>query len=338
MSDAHAVWTVAPYEVRIHTESLAPLNADEVAISTHYSAISHGTEMLVYRGQVPGSMALDLPTLEGSFAFPIKYGYAVVGRVQDIGTAVVDVAIGDMVFALHPHQTYCHVHHTLVKKIPPTIPAKAAVLAANMETAINIVHDTRPVLGDIVVVVGLGVVGLLVSWLLARQAVRVIAIDPIAHRRECAQQLGVLKVIHPDDVAEFVQEITEGRGADCVIEVSGNPKALPLALDLVGQEGLIVVASWYGNKPVTLDLGSRFHRGRVRMRSSQVGQLSPDLAPRWDYQRRMGVVWRMLAQFPYHVVISHEYRFENAAVAYEAIDHGELPMVQTVLQYAIAKG
>ncbi|MFN5059362.1 MAG: zinc-dependent alcohol dehydrogenase [Chloroflexota bacterium] len=338
MSDTHAVWTVAPYQVRIQTESLAPLNADEVAISTHYSAISHGTEMLVYRGQVPSSMALDLPTLEGSFAFPIKYGYAVVGRVQDIGDAVADVAIGDMVFALHPHQTYCHVHHTLVKKIPPTVPAKAAVLAANMETAINIVHDTRPVLGDIVVVIGLGVVGLLVSWLLARQAVRVIAIDPIAHRRECAQQMGVLKVIHPDEAPQFVHMITEKRGADCVIEVSGNPEALPLALDLVGQEGLIVVASWYGSKPVTLDLGSRFHRGRVRMRSSQVGQLAPDLAPRWDYQRRMSVVWRMLAQFPYHVVLTHEYRFENAASAYDVIDRNELPMVQTVLQYAIDKG
>ncbi len=338
MSDAQAVWTVAPYQVRVQNESLALLNADEVAISTHYSAISHGTEMLVYRGQVPSSMVLDLPTLEGSFAFPIKYGYAVVGRVQEVGSAVTDVAVGDMVFALHPHQTYCHVHHTLVKKIPPKVPTKAAVLAANMETAINIVHDARPALGDVVVVIGLGVVGLLVSWLLARHAVRVIAIDPVAHRRECAQQLGITKVSHPDEAAEFVNVITEGRGADTVIEVSGNPKALPLALDVVGQEGLIVVASWYGNKSVTLDLGSRFHRGRVRIRSSQVGQLAPDLAPRWDYQRRMSVVWRMLAQFPYQAIITHEYRFENAASAYEAIDHHELPMVQVVLQYAIAKG
>jgi len=338
MSDALAVWTVAPYQVRIQSETLAPLSAEEVAISTQYSAISHGTEMLVYRGEVPSTMTLDLSTLEGSFAFPIKYGYAVVGRVQEIGNAVTDVAVGDLVFALHPHQTYCHVHHTLVKKIPSTVPAKAAVLAANMETAINIVHDTRPALGDIVVVIGLGVVGLLVSWLLARQAVRVIAVDPVAHRRECAQQLGIMKVVHPDDAPEFVRVVTEGRGADCVIEVSGNPKALSLAIDVVGQEGLVVVASWYGSKSVTLDLGSRFHRGRVRMRSSQVGQLAPDLAPRWNYQRRMSVVWRMLAQFPYQVVITHEYRFDNAAVAYEAIDHSELPMVQTVLHYALAKG
>jgi 2-desacetyl-2-hydroxyethyl bacteriochlorophyllide A dehydrogenase len=338
MSDAHAVWTVAPYQVQIQSESLVPLRDDEVAISTHYSAISHGTEMLVYRGHVPSGMTLDLPTLEGSFAFPIKYGYAVVGRVQAVGGDVTDVAAGDMVFALHPHQTYCHVHHSLVKKIPPAVPVKAAVLAANMETAINIVHDTRPALGDIVVVIGLGVVGLLVAWLLARQAVRVIAVDPVAHRRECAQQLGIIKVVHPDDAIEFVNAITDGRGADGVIEISGNPQALPLALAMVGQEGIVVVGSWYGNKPVTLDLGSRFHRGRVRMRSSQVGQLSPDLAPRWNYQRRMSVVWRMLAQFPHQFVITHEYRFENAAVAYETIDRGELSMVQAVLQYAIAKG
>jgi 2-desacetyl-2-hydroxyethyl bacteriochlorophyllide A dehydrogenase len=338
MSDAQAVWMVAPYQVHIQTESLAPLHDDEVAISTHYSAISHGTEMLVYRGQVPSGMALDLPTLEGSFAFPIKYGYAMIGRVQDVGRAVTDISIGDMVFVLHPHQTHCHVHHSFVKKIPAAVPPKAAVLAANMETAINIVHDARPALGDVVAVIGLGVVGLLVSWLLARQAVRVIAIDPVDYRRECAQQLGIIKVTHSDDAAEFVNMITEGRGADCVIEVSGNPKALPLALDLVGQEGLIVVASWYGNKPVTLDLGGRFHRGRVRMRSSQVGQLAPDLVPRWSYDRRMRMAWRMLSQFPYQAVITHEYRFENAASAYEAIDHSELPMVQAVLQYAIAKG
>lgn len=338
MSDAQAAWMVAPYQVRIQSESLEPLGADEVAISTHYSAISHGTEMLVYRGQVPSGMALDLPTLAGSFAFPIKYGYAMVGYVREVGSSVNDIVVGDMVFALHPHQTHCHVHHTLVKKIPPTVSAKAAVLAANMETAINIVHDARPVLGDVVAVIGLGVVGLLVSWLLARQAVRVIAIDPAAHRRECAQQLGITKVTHPDNAKAFVAEITEDRGVDCAIEVSGNPNALPLALDVVGQEGLVVVASWYGTKPVTLDLGSRFHRGRIRMRSSQVGQLAPDLAPRWDYQRRMYTVWRMLAQFPYQVVITHEFHFENAAVAYEAIDHGDLPMVQSVLQYAIAKG
>lgn len=338
MSNAHAVWTVAPYQMRIQTETLAPLKADEVAISTHYSAISHGTEMLVYRGQVPGDMMLDLPTLEGSFAFPIKYGYAIVGRVQAIGSAITDVAIGDMVFALHPHQTYCHVHHSLVKKIPSNVPVKAAVFAANMETAINIVHDTRPALGDVVVVMGLGVVGLLVAWLLARHAVRVVAIDPVTHRCECAQQLGIIKVVHPDDAVEFIQGLTEGRGADCVIEVSGNPNALSLALDVVGQEGLVVIASWYGNKPATLDLGSRFHRGRVRMRSSQVGQLSPDLLPRWDYKRRMHMVWRMLSQFPSQILITHEYRFENAISAYEAIDRGELPMVQTVLQYALTKG
>lgn len=338
MSDTQAVWVVAPYQVHIQSETLAPLADDEVAISTQVSAISHGTEMLVYRGLVPRGMALDLPTFEGSFAFPIKYGYALVGQVRDVGRAVTNLAIGDMVFVLHPHQTYCHVHHTFVKKIPTTVSPKAAVLAANMETAVNIVQDARPALGDVVVVVGLGTVGLLVSWLLARQAVRVIAVDPTAHRRECAQQLGVIKVVHPDDAHEFVSEITEGRGADCVIEVSGNPHALPLALTLVGQEGLVVVASWYGTKPVTLDLGSHFHRGRVRIRSSQVGQLAPDLVPRWDFQRRMGVVWRMLAQFPYQLVMTHEYHFAHAALAYEAIDRNELPFIQTTLHYALAKG
>ena len=329
---------VAPYQVRIQAESPKPLRPDEVALSACYSAISHGTEMLVYRGQVSDGMNLDLPTFEGSFAFPIKYGYAVVGTVTAVGSAVSGMTEGDSVFALHPHQTRCHVQQSLVHKIPAAVPLKAAVLAANMETAINIMHDTRPALGDVVVVIGLGVVGLLVAWLLSRQSVQVIAVDPAAHRRACARQLGVQTVVHPDEAPQLVRTQSHQRGADCVIEVSGNPQALPMALDIVGQEGLIVVASWYGNKPVTLDLGSRFHRGRVRMKSSQVGQLAPDLAPRWDYQRRMSVVWELLSLFPFQTVITHEYRFLDAAIAYQDIDQQLVPMIQTVLAYEHTQG
>ncbi|MFM2310516.1 MAG: hypothetical protein RLY87_2638 [Chloroflexota bacterium] len=333
ITEISALWTVAPYEVRIQPEKHKPLRPDDVVLTTRYSAISHGTEMLVYRGQVPEGMSLDLPTFDGSFAFPIKYGYAVVGTVTALGSAVSGFAIGDSVFALHPHQTQCTVQQGLVHSIPTSVPLQAAVLSANMETAINIVHDTRPAIGDVVVVIGLGVVGLLVAWLLARQSVHVIAVDPVAHRRTCAKQLGVPHVIHPDEALALVRTISHQRGADCVIEVSGNPQALPLALDIVGQEGLIVVASWYGTKNVTLDLGSTFHRGRVRMRSSQVGHLAPDLAPRWDYARRMALVWELLAQFPYQTVITHAYRFADAARAYHDIDQHQLPIIQTVLTY-----
>jgi threonine dehydrogenase-like Zn-dependent dehydrogenase len=220
------------------------------------------------------------------------------------------------------------------KRIPAGIAPTTAVLAANMETAIKIVHDLRPALGDVVVVVGLGVVGLLVTWLLARQQLTsVIGVDPVALRRELAQQLGADAVCSPSDAAAVVAVATHGRGADGVVEVSGNPAALAGAVAVAGFEAQVVVASWYGTKAVTLDLGSHFHRSRIRLRASQVGHLAPDLLPRWDYARRMEVVWRQLAQFPAQLLVSHYYHFSDAPQAYAVVDGGGADIVQVVLHY-----
>jgi len=333
-TDVQAIWMTGVRQITLRTEALPPLADDAVAVRALRSAISHGTEMLVYRGQVPADLALDLPTLAGSFAFPIKYGYALVGEVTACGAAVTSHQVGDNVFVLHPHQTHLQVPATQAKRIPAGIAITTAVLAANMETAINIVHDLRPALGDVVVVVGLGVVGLLVTWLLARHPLAcVIGVDPVAERRALAQQLGADAVCAPADAAAVVMVATHGRGADGVIEVSGNPAALAGAVAVAGFEAQVVVASWYGTKAVTLDLGSHFHRSRIRLRASQVGHLAPDLLPRWDYARRMEVVWQHLAQIPAQLLISHHYDFNAAPQAYAVVDGGGADVLQVVLHY-----
>jgi 2-desacetyl-2-hydroxyethyl bacteriochlorophyllide A dehydrogenase len=333
-SEAQAVWMLAPRQVVVRSDELPALPADQVCVRARWSAISQGTEMLVYRGQVAPDMALDLPTFQGSFAFPIKYGYALVGVVEAIGDAVTTVAVGDAVFVLHPHQDVCHVPVSLVKKIPATVPLPAAVLAANMETAINIVLDAHPRLGECVVVVGLGIVGMLVAWLLQRHPVQVLAVDVSAYRRQLATQLGVAQVCHPDDVAAFLAGHTHERGADAVIEVSGNPQALARSTAWLAQEGRVVVASWYGTKAVTLDLGSHFHRRRLQLISSQVGHLPAVLGPRWDSERRMQLVWQMLADIPFHEVLTHTFAFTDAAQAYAQLDAAQVPMMQVVFDYA----
>lgn len=321
-----AVWFEAPQQAHLRSEQLAPLAADEVRIRAVYSAISHGTEMLVYRGQVPADLGLDLPTLQGSFAFPIKYGYALVGHVEACGTHVHDIAVGERVFALHPHQTVCHVPQALVKPIPVQVDLQAAVLAANMETAVNIVLDVAPVLGERIVLTGLGVVGLLVAWILQQHPIELVVADINPRRRELAQQLGCRVVCHPDQMGAYGDY-------DAAVEVSGNPRALESIMPHMAREGRIVVASWYGTKPVVLDLGSRFHRQRLRMVSSQVGHIPAALTARWDTHRRMQVVWQLLAQLPYQRLISHTMPFAQASDVYSLIDTAPEAVLQVVLQY-----
>jgi 2-desacetyl-2-hydroxyethyl bacteriochlorophyllide A dehydrogenase len=334
MHDSKAIWMLAPRSITLVPEELDALAPDAVAVQTEYSAISQGTELLVYRGHVDAALALDLPTLAGSFAFPIKYGYALVGRIATHGSAVTSHQVGDRVFVLHPHQTYVHVPAASAQRIPDDVDTQAALFAANMETAITIVHDLRPALGEVVVVMGLGIVGLLVSWLLSRmQGITVIAVDPLAWRQTVAQQLGIACVVHPDQVAAQVDQLTRQRGADAVVEVSGNPAALDTAITLLAMEGRVIVASWYGTKDVALQLGTHFHRKRIQLRASQVGRLSPDLVPRWDYARRMQTVWQLLRDLPYQVLISHTVAFADAASAYAMIDAGHPGVVQVVLHY-----
>lgn len=337
---ARALWLAAPRVAEFRHEIVPPPEAGEIRVRTIASALSQGTELLVYRGQVPPDLPLDLPTLAGSFAFPIKYGYAAVGRIVDIGAAVTDFTPGDVVFVHHPHQSAFVVPaHPPAGPGPVRLPAgldpPLGLFIANLETAINVLLDTPLRLGETALVFGQGTVGLLIAQLLRRAgAGRVIAIDPLARRRALALRLGVDEALAPaDDLRARLRALTGGRGADVAIEASGAGAALQAALEAVATEGTVVAVSWYGTKPVTLTLGGHFHRGRVRLRSSQVGRLDPALAPRWDHARRLALALALLSQLRLADLISHRVPFGDAPAAYRLVDERPDEAVQAVLTY-----
>ena len=319
----------------LRAEWVSPPGVDEVQVRALASAISHGTEMLVYRGHIPADMPLDLPTLAGSYAFPIKYGYAIVGRVVAVGPGVTAWAVGELVFALHPHQAVFNAPTHLLARLPPDLDPELGVFCANVETALNIAHDTPIRLGETAVVFGQGVVGALAAQTLRLAgAGRVFTVDPLPARRELALRLGADAAFAPgDDLPARVRAANNGRLADVALEVSGSPLALQTAIECVMDEGTVVVASWYGTKPVTLELGGRFHRGRLTLRSSQVGRLNPALGPRWDYARRLETAAAMLPRLRLHELITHRFPLANAPLAYDLVDKRPGECGQVVLVY-----
>lgn len=338
--EARSLWFAAPREVELRAERVPAPGPGEVRVRSIASAISHGTEMLVYRSEVDPEMPLDLPTFEGWFGFPIKYGYATVGRVLDAGPNAAALSRGDLVFVHHPHQDVFAVPAGFATKLPEHLDPLRGLFFANLETALNVVHDTPLRFGETAVVFGQGVVGLLVTRLLSLAgAGRVLAVDPLASRRELATVMGADEALGPESVAARVPEATNGRGADVAVEVSGAGAALQAAVDVVAAEGTVVAASWYGTKPVALDLGGHFHRGRVRLRSSQVGRLNPESSPRWDRERRTEAVLGLLEDDRLRLggLISHRFRFEEAREAYRLVDERPGETAQVVFTHDVGR-
>lgn len=292
-------------------------------LRTIYSGISTGTELLAYRGQIDPDLPLDetIGALGGTFRYPFQYGYSCVAVVEETRS---DFRRGDVVFAFHPHED------VFVAVAGDVIPlgsahAREATLFPYVETALQITLDAGPTLGDTVVVFGLGVVGVLTSALLQRAGARVVAVEPQADRRELAASIGIPSVVTAEDVAAPVP---------LVIESSGNPDALPQALPLLAHEGTVVVASWYGTKPVTLLLGQEFHRRRLTLRSTQVSTIPARLADRWDVLRRRREAVTLLDELPLNAIASHTFAFEEAADAYRALDAREPGLIHVALRYA----
>jgi 2-desacetyl-2-hydroxyethyl bacteriochlorophyllide A dehydrogenase len=336
---ARALWFTAPRTAEFRQETVPPPGRDEVRIRAIASAVSAGTELLVYRGEVPQGLRLDLPTFAGSYDFPIKYGYAAVGRILDTGPNVEHLVAGDPVFVHHPHQEAFVVPAWMPVRLPGDLDPLLGVFSANLETALNIAHDTPVRLGETTLVFGQGVVGFLVGLLLKLAgAGAVLVVDPLEDRRRLALAAGADGAFGPGELNERVAEITGGRGADVAVEASGSGVALQSAIDSVATEGTVVVASWYGSKPVTLALGGHFHRGRVRLRSSQVGRSNPELAPRWDRNRRMDTVLGLLDRLKLRELISHRIPFEEAPGAYPLLDERPEEALQVVFTYDGPRG
>ncbi|HYV07303.1 MAG TPA: zinc-binding alcohol dehydrogenase, partial [Blastocatellia bacterium] len=323
---AVSIWFSAPRTVELRTENARMPAAREVRVEALYSGISHGSEMMVYRGEVPPELELDssLATLQGSFNFPVKYGYANVGRVLDIGADVGDLTEGQLVFAFNPHETCYTVPASVLIKLPPEIDPRLGVFAANVETAMNAVLDAAPRLGERVVVVGQGVVGLLITQLMRKAgASLIITTDLYENRRRLSLLAGADLSIDPasKSLGEHVAAMTDGMGADIVIEASGQPAALDAAVKVTAAEGRVVVVSWYGTKRADLNLGSDFHRKRLTLKSSQVSNLDPSLTPRWTIRRRRNLAVGYLRELMLDEMISHVLSFNQAAEAYRLIDH-----------------
>ena len=333
--EARALWFAAPRTAELRPEIAPAPGPGDVRVRTISSAISGGTEMLVYRGEAPEGMPLDLPTLAGGYGLPIKYGYAAVGYVLDTGSHVQRLSPGDPVFVHHPHQDFFTVPAHMPVRLPEGLDPRLGVYCANLETALNIVHDPPLRLGETALVFGQGVVGLLVTQLLKLSgAGAVLVVDPLERRRKLALAVGADAAFEPGEgLEERFWEATGGRGADVAVEASGAGPALQAAIDGVAEEGTVVVASWYGAKPVSLSLGGHFHRGRVRLRSSQVGRLAPESGPRWDRDRRMEAVLNLLSRLRLEEMISHRISFHRAPEAYRLLDERPGEAVQVVLTY-----
>jgi 2-desacetyl-2-hydroxyethyl bacteriochlorophyllide A dehydrogenase len=332
--EARAVWFDAPRSAVLRSERVPPPGPGEVRVKTGLSAVSHGTEMLVYRGEVPEDLPLDLPTLSGGYGFPIKFGYAAVGRVAEAGETVENLSPGAPVFVHHPHQTSFTVPEAMAIPLPEGLDPALGVFFANAETALNVVHDSPVKLGETVAVFGQGVVGLLVTRLLKLAGARVLAVEPAAGRRELSAKFGADAVLEPgEDVPKALRGLTDGRGADVAFEVSGAEAALRSAVECVADEGTVVAASWYGTKPVSLDLGGRFHRGRVRIRSSQVGNISPEISVRWSRDRRTKTVLGLLPSLMLEELVSRRVPFEEAPEVYRKLDRSPESAIQFVFEY-----
>ncbi|MDQ3375847.1 MAG: zinc-binding alcohol dehydrogenase [Actinomycetota bacterium] len=331
-----ALWFAGRRHAELRPGDAPAPGPGEVRVRTILSAVSHGTEMLVYRGEAPEDLPLDLPTFAGGFSFPIKHGYASAGRVLDTGPDVEGLSPGDLVFVHHPHQDAFTVPADLPVRLPRNLDPLRAVFFANAETALNVVHDTPARLGETALVFGQGVVGLLVTRLLKMSSVSVLAVEPVPRRRELALKMGADAAFGPGDgLGERVLAATDGRGVDVAVEASGSGAALAEAVGCVAVEGTVVAASWYGTKPVWLPLGGHFHRGRVKIRSSQVGRMAPELSARWDGKRRRGTVISLLQdpRLPLDSLVSHRIPFGEAPEAYRMLDKEPGDAVQVVFDY-----
>ncbi|GAA0603112.1 zinc-binding alcohol dehydrogenase [Caenispirillum bisanense] len=286
--NATAFWTTAPGQGELRPEPLPPAPGEgEALVRTLFTAISRGTEATVFHGRVPASQqtAMRAPFQAGEFPFPVKYGYCAVGVVE-AGPADL---LGRAGFCLHPHQDRFVVPAAALVPLPPSLPPERAVLAANMETAVNALWDAPPCVGDRVVVLGAGVVGCLVARLAAQvPGVRVTLADPAPGRRAVAERLGL----------SFCPPQEAPGDADLVVEASGNPAALETALALAGTEATVLCLSWYGDAAVTLPLGEAFHSRRLRLLSSQVGAVAPARRPRRSHADRLATALHLLAADP----------------------------------------
>ena len=330
------LYFTAPRQVELREEPLAALGADDILVETICSAISAGTEMLAYQGRFPRDIEADsvISGLRASFAYPLAYGYACVGVVKDTGIQVDPSWRDKIVFAFQPHTSHFICKPDSLFLIPASLSPESACFLPNTETAVNLVQDGAPIFGERVLVLGQGVVGLLTASLLNEFPLDVLVTadcyalrcnaSPVAHRLSLDPHSSGF---HPEAMGFLKQ------GADLTFELSGNPTALNDAIALTAFGGRIVIGSWYGEKQVEVHLGGAFHRSRIKLISSQVSTIAPELQGRWDKARRFDAAWKALERIRPEKWITHRFSIDHAGEAYQLLDERPQDAIQILVTY-----
>lgn len=356
---ARTLFFIAPRQVEIWESELPVLQDDEVLVETRCSAISAGTEMLVYRGEFPRVPDLN-DNLSSDLQYPLAYGYACVGRIAETGKHVDKALLGKLVFGFAPHASAFICNPSSLIPAPASLPAKACVFLPNMETAVNLVQDGAPILGERVLVLGQGVVGLLVASLLREFPLEaLVTLDRYALRRKASLEIGVDDSFDPEVLEEnfsdsgnkrqfgytqtqpspstattpATNQFAYAQNFDLTFELSGSPSALNDAIALTAFSGRIVIGSWYGEKRAPIDLGGAFHRSRIQLIASQVSTIAPALSGRWDKSRRFGVAWEALRRIQPQKWITHRFPIEEAEEAYRLLDENPQETIQVIFEY-----
>ena len=328
MQKARTLFFTAPKQIEIRETSLPPLKDDEVLVETICSAISAGTEMLVYRGQFP-HLADSHDAVSSDLNYPLAYGYACVGRVKVLGEKVTRDWEDRLVFSFQAHTSHFVTKTESLFPIPYSLSPENACFLPNMETAVNLVQDGAPILGERVLVLGQGVVGLLTASLLTEFPLEsLVTVDRFELRRKALQVESRTSNVERRSIQDLRPSTF-----DLVFELSGSPSALNDAIALTSFSGRIVIGSWYGQKRAEINLGSTFHRSRIKLISSQVSSISPELSGRWDKARRFEVTWEALNRIQPAKWITHRFSLDEAAKAYQLLDENPQETIQVVFEY-----
>ncbi|MBC7877759.1 MAG: zinc-binding alcohol dehydrogenase [Anaerolineales bacterium] len=332
MPTAKTLFFTAKKQIEIRESNISPLKEDEVLVETICSAISAGTEMLVYRGEFP-HLADAHDNVSSNLNYPLAYGYACVGKVIEIGKMVNGEWLNRRVFSFQPHTTHFIAKTDSLIPIPDSLNPETASFLPSMETAVNLVQDGAPILGERVLVLGQGVVGLCTASLLTEFPLEsLVTVDQFELRRNAIfveGQRSKVKNLSPSDLrlSTFDQN-------DLTFELSGSPSALNDAIALTTFSGRIVIGSWYGEKRADIDLGGAFHRSRIKLISSQVSTISPELSGRWDKPRRFATAWNALERIKPEKWITHRFSLNDAEKAYQLLDENPQETIQVIFNYS----
>ncbi len=339
MTTRKILYFTAPKQVEIREETLPSLSAEEVRVETICSAISAGTEMLVYRGQFP-QIADAHDNVSSDLKYPLAYGYACVGIIKETGKQV-DKSLKDkLVFAFQPHTSSFILNHSSLIFLPDSISPESACFLPNMETAVNLVQDAAPILGERVLVLGQGIVGLLTTSLLSEFPLgKLITADFYELRRNASNELKISASMSPDSLSTKYSPKSGDFGVrnrekfDLTFELSGSPAALNNAIQFTAFSGRVVIGSWYGEKRAPINLGGDFHRSRIKLISSQVSTIAPELSGRWDKSRRFEVAWQALERIKPEKWITHRFALSDAAKAYQLLDENPQETIQVIFDH-----